>query len=110
MSDERLSDIGEEILDDEARELMTEAAETMTHQLQERLEYELRGAYRAGYNFCYVGMARASAGDFFPRQVFLPTYTELDLPLSGVDVMRWERYDLRDLDAATYRHYIHTQG
>lgn len=72
----------------------------------ERIDYEVRGAYRAGYNYLYLGLPRwsdPSEGISFEYIVF-PSYMQWK-PKNIVDDAErytWNEYDL-DISPAEYR-------
>jgi len=99
----------------DADELMTEAVASMTKAVIGRLELELHGAWRAGYNFLYVVTDRgtlspsAARGSFSTddagvSKVYIPSQSpRLRPPDQSVKV---ERYDLRDVTRAEVENTI----
>lgn len=78
-----------------------------TRHINERLEYELRGAYRAGYEYLYVGHHRTRP--FYPILVFPANVEWAPRVLhDDAEMFRWEVYHLSDLDPAEYREAVGT--
>ena len=91
-----------------APDLATTARDHAARAWAERLEYELRGAYRAGYACVYVGHPRAvphDSGTFAFTALVIPSYGGLAPAdyIDDADRYRWECYDLAAVDPAAYR-------
>jgi len=87
-------------------EVLTEAVEGAGRAFQERLEWELRGAWRAGYDWLHVyepiqELARVAPGDFSVTFRILPSHSKTR---PSPDELRYlHSYDLRDVSAAEVR-------
>lgn len=89
--------------------IIIEAHSKLTRRFAERLEYELRGAYRAGYNYLHVHQEPVSAPPTFVNPLggktyFVPAYSAQP-PFPNHNT---QTYDLTEIDPAEYQHAIHT--
>lgn len=83
--------------------------------INERIEQDVRGAYRAGYNYIYIGEPKtplewdANNDNFSISYHAIPAYTpvrEWDEPLPKGSDWVWREYDLTELSAERYREFI----
>lgn len=84
----------------------TDAIDALVESFVERLEYEVLGAWRAGYSFLHVYHydSTASAGSLIMRYYVIPSDSEK--PPSATDGYRPETFDLRVIDRdMVRRHY-----
>lgn len=90
--------------------LATDAMEQAVSAMTERLDKELRGAYRAGYDYLYVGnprtplVQRGDVQSFKLRLAVMPSNSEQS-PLPEREYVV-SQYDLTDLHPAEYRDII----
>lgn len=81
-----------------------------TRSLADRIDTDLRGAYRAGYTYLYIGHPQPAGlhtDELRFHVVTLPTDACLDwraLP----DEYRWEQYDLTSITPTEYRDAVGT--
>jgi len=107
--------IGDEAEMSDVDNLVTEAAASMREAVIERLEWELRAAWRAGYDFLHVvsdhgvppasNPASVSARDITVSRAYIPSNaSRLSMPRTSLTV---ERYDLREVTSAEVDDVIH---
>lgn len=95
--------------------LRTSATEELTRQLVDRLEYELEGAWRAGFDFLYVVTYNDIAGyddsdfeAFTVKRSYIPSNNPDRRPPEPMATM--ERYDLRGVTTAEIREAKHDRN
>jgi len=87
-------------------EALSDAVESAGRAVQERLEWELRGAWRAGYDWLHVyepvrELARNAPGDFSVTFRVLPSHSKTR---PSPDELRYlHSYDLRGVSAGEVR-------
>jgi len=83
--------------------------------INERIEKEVKGAYRAGYNYIYIGEPRTpldwepDTDKFTISYHAIPSYTpvrEWDEPLPKGSDWVWREYDLTELSPEEYVEFI----
>ncbi|WP_153952979.1 hypothetical protein [Halosegnis longus] len=93
-------------------DLTLNAESRLLHETLRRIDREVRGAYRAGYHYIYVGRPSPatlgeSAGDASIAYscAIVPALDELEHDeLPGE--YQWTEYDLRSISPAEYREFV----
>jgi len=101
--------ISDEALLDFDQEIVTDAIDDAVRSIQAQIEKELRGAYRADYDYCYIGRPRYISDRDEPLHMdyaVLPTNRVVE-ELSDDPEYIWTEYTL-DADPDEFRELVHS--